>query len=289
MTTEAADFTPLKAALRTCFTAVGLPVPDMTVEDGETLVLKGTGMSVWQEDRKPKVFTLPLWYWVVGATVVTPATRWEPGDADMVEIGAYRTPGDAAMNLVLAMLKNRMENALAAEAEVAEMNALQAAITEARLQAGTADPIGSMIASMTADIANGIPKDIVLAYARRHIVGLRERLETAKEGHQAFHDAIQATVQFIMSNGDGEYMPSAEFAEKAKKVVDSAGVRHRDGLRYKDDQIEILTDYNGLDLQVTWVVNNNPTTMVMKGDVIRHHGEHTFLTKHLNHLVETLL
>jgi len=269
------DFAPLQKALRTCFTAVSLPVPDMVVEDDENLVLKGTGFTVWQEARIPKGMATGIVMWVVGATVVTLATRYQPEDADVAEIGAYRTASDAAINLVLAMLKDRMDNALQADAEADD-------IDEARRYN---DPV----ASMQADIKAGVPREIVLAHARRHIVALRDLLQKAKDNHQTFHDAIQATVQFIMSNGDSEYMERNDFAAKAKQVVEKAGERHHDGFRYVDDQIEIGTGHNGLDLQVSWVVNHNPVTMVSKGEVIRHHGEHTFLTKHLNHLVETLL
>lgn len=64
-------------------------------------------------------------------------------------------------------------------------------------------------------------------------------------------------------------------------------------LVYIDDEIEIRTHYNGLDLEITRKAHkdreehlrvSNPTTMVAKGIIIRHHGEHAYLVDHLNSL-----
>lgn len=97
-----------------------------------------------------------------------------------------------------------------------------------------------------------------------------------------------------------DYEPTAEddvsgeeFVALARRVLDSRSTGN-----FSDDWMEIRTDYNGLDLQVTrksQIVEegdrnshlrvSNPTTMVSKGEVIRHHGEHIYLTQHMRELL----
>lgn len=63
-----------------------------------------------------------------------------------------------------------------------------------------------------------------------------------------------------------------------------------DKLTYRDEVIEINHRPMRGDnyYEVVRVSNTNPTTMQVNGKVIRHHGEHIHLTKHLQKLVENL-
>jgi len=83
--------------------------------------------------------------------------------------------------------------------------------------------------------------------------------------------------------------PSA-FVELACMVLDGRP-------RYSDYMIEIRSDYNGLDMQITrkpmpelgsHLVGTNPTTMVRNHRIIRHHGEHKYLVNHMFILAQDL-
>lgn len=64
-----------------------------------------------------------------------------------------------------------------------------------------------------------------------------------------------------------------------------------DELKYKDEVIAIKRNplRNDDFIGVIRVSNNNPVTMQVNGKVIRHHGEHIHLTKHLQKLVDELI
>jgi hypothetical protein len=94
---------------------------------------------------------------------------------------------------------------------------------------------------------------------------------------------------------DADFVNGDEFVAIARAVL-----ANRNTGNFHDDWVEIRTDYNGLDLQVTrnkQIVEadhpranlsvSNPTTMVKNGVVIRHHGEHCYLTAHMRKLVES--
>lgn len=85
-----------------------------------------------------------------------------------------------------------------------------------------------------------------------------------------------------------------EFVALARELL-----RLRNTGNFADNWLEIRTNYNGLDLQVSRLRQlvpieqpekrhlsvENPVTMVSKGAVIRHHGEHIYLTTHLRDLI----
>jgi hypothetical protein len=95
---------------------------------------------------------------------------------------------------------------------------------------------------------------------------------------------------------DADFVSGDEFVALARAVLES-----RNTGNFSNDWIEIRTNYNGLDLQVTrqkqfippdepnhrksHLCVSNPTTMVKNGEVIRHHGEHCYLTQHMRDLI----
>lgn len=91
-------------------------------------------------------------------------------------------------------------------------------------------------------------------------------------------------------------IPAPEFVRMASAVVEALGTKkypNERGLTFEDDLIAIRTHYNGLDLEVTRKAQknteshlrvSNPTTMVSKGKIIRHHGEAWYLDEHLTAL-----
>jgi hypothetical protein len=79
-----------------------------------------------------------------------------------------------------------------------------------------------------------------------------------------------------------------EFVELANRILG-------DEDKYEDSVVLIQKNYSGLDLQVTrkpmpdiaeHLRVRNPTTMVMNGEIIRHHGEHEYLVPHMESLLE---
>ena len=92
------------------------------------------------------------------------------------------------------------------------------------------------------------------------------------------------------------------FVALARRVVEARG-EPRDGAPdsriYEDDRIQIRTNYNGLDLEVTRKkmpnsadaslrTVDNPTTMVSDGKIIRHHGEAYAVEDHLERLARII-
>ena len=85
-----------------------------------------------------------------------------------------------------------------------------------------------------------------------------------------------------------EMHPDA-FVAAARRVVEAKGEPFLDGLRYRDEVIEIVL--RGGDLDVTrkpvedpdrpHLAVGNPVTMVRGGRLIRHHGEAHHLHGHL--------
>lgn len=80
-----------------------------------------------------------------------------------------------------------------------------------------------------------------------------------------------------------EWMKPDEFVRLALSILG-------DNERYEDDKISIRRDVPGLDLEIERkpmpeiapeLSGTNPVTMVMKGEIIRHHGEHCYLVTHM--------
>lgn len=94
-------------------------------------------------------------------------------------------------------------------------------------------------------------------------------------------------------------MDRNEFVSLAQRIVDEKGEPWGFGLRYRDDWIDIRTNYNGNKLEISrrsqevaddaqrsHLRVSNPTTMVSEnGDIIRHHGEHIYLVWYMKRLV----
>lgn len=84
-----------------------------------------------------------------------------------------------------------------------------------------------------------------------------------------------------------EYCTPDEFVNLAIEILGNKPY-------YEDNLVCIQTDHNGLDIQITRKnipdgphhvqIVSNPVTMVSGGKIIRHHGEHKYLTKHLKKL-----
>lgn len=94
-----------------------------------------------------------------------------------------------------------------------------------------------------------------------------------------------------------DHVSGEEFVALARAVLDKHSTEN-----FHNDWVMIRANYNGLDLEVTrnrQIVDDdhrnshlsvsNPTTMVSKGEVIRHHGEHCYLTQHLRDLARPAL
>lgn len=98
-----------------------------------------------------------------------------------------------------------------------------------------------------------------------------------------------------MTDFPQERMDGEDFVELAYEILGKFQVS-----RYEDDLLEIRANYNGLDLEITRKAQDvdasdprvghlrvsNPTTMVMDGDIIRHHGEYTYLVPRMKELVK---
>jgi hypothetical protein len=88
-------------------------------------------------------------------------------------------------------------------------------------------------------------------------------------------------------------MSGDAFVMLARQILAQRGTGN-----FHNDWLEIRTNYNGLDLQVTrngqmdargtrldHLTSTNPVTMVKDGNVIRHHGEYVWLTAHMRALI----
>lgn len=87
-----------------------------------------------------------------------------------------------------------------------------------------------------------------------------------------------------------DLMDGDAFANLATSILDRLGEDE-----YADEWVRIVRNHNGLDLEIQrraqdvddadpkirHLGTNNPTTMVKKGEVIRHHGEYVYLTAHM--------
>lgn len=86
-------------------------------------------------------------------------------------------------------------------------------------------------------------------------------------------------------------MDRETFVATARNLLEEFKVEN-----YEDDWIKIRTNWNGLDLEIRrcempreaakaanldHLSVDNPTTMVSKGVIIRHHGEHAYITAHM--------
>jgi hypothetical protein len=80
-----------------------------------------------------------------------------------------------------------------------------------------------------------------------------------------------------------EYMKPEAFVNLAYSILDTADV-------YEDSRVRIRRNFNGLDLEIYRksmsdvspdLSGGNPVTMVSKGEIIRHHGEHCWLVTHM--------
>ena len=96
-----------------------------------------------------------------------------------------------------------------------------------------------------------------------------------------------------------EHINSEEFVSMAYEILKKFGSEQNNlmtqGLAYEDNIIRITQYYNGLDLEVkrkpiidenhSELRVSNPVTMVAKGDIIRHHGEHCYLVPHMKSIL----
>lgn len=94
-----------------------------------------------------------------------------------------------------------------------------------------------------------------------------------------------------------ESMEREDFVRLANEILAAKGSPYGVGMQYEDDYITIRSNYNGLNLEVSrkpfvdpenpHLRVPNPTTMVARtGEIIRHHGEHVYITGHLKALAE---
>ena len=93
---------------------------------------------------------------------------------------------------------------------------------------------------------------------------------------------------------DADHVGATEFVNLAREVLAT-----RNAGNFADNWLEIRTNYNGLDLQVSrlrqfvpleredvkHLAVDNPVSMVNNGEPIRHHGEHIYLTQRLRDLI----
>ena len=102
------------------------------------------------------------------------------------------------------------------------------------------------------------------------------------------------------------HMDEAEFVGLATRILEakgspatSFGSNGKQSLRYEDDKVVIVSNYNGLSLEIERKAQptsqqrhlhvSNPVTMVnADGEIIRHHGEHAHITRHLKAIAEGL-
>jgi hypothetical protein len=145
--------------------------------------------------------------------------------------------------------------------------------------------MNSAIAQMQSDIVSGVPHPIVLKYAYEHIKALRA-IPVSERG-----SAVEETLAFIQSNTDEVEMGRVEFANLALRILNQRGTMIH-GDHVFEDHIVRIEKINGT-LYVNWQANNNPTTMVKMteeditgDDVFRHHGEHIYISKHMQELVD---
>lgn len=133
----------------------------------------------------------------------------------------------------------------------------------------------NIVAQMKADMANGIPKEVVLRYAYTHIKALRETTLT-EDRKKAEADVLS----FIQEHSESETIGEQEFVALAEQILTRLGSSGE----YEDHVIRIGSDSDVK--YIYWQANNNPTTMWKDGNVIRHHGEHIYLTSHMKSLLE---
>lgn len=102
------------------------------------------------------------------------------------------------------------------------------------------------------------------------------------------------------------HMEEAEFVALASRILEAKGApatsfgsKGKQSLRFEDDFVIILSNFNGLSLEVERKAQphseerhlhvSNPVTMVnANGEIIRHHGEHAHITNHLMALAAQL-
>lgn len=80
-----------------------------------------------------------------------------------------------------------------------------------------------------------------------------------------------------------EWMKPEEFVNLALSILGRAD-------EYEDDLVRIRRNWDGLDLEIerkpipnvaSELLVSNPVTMVSKGEIFRHHGEHCYLVVHM--------
>ena len=98
---------------------------------------------------------------------------------------------------------------------------------------------------------------------------------------------------------DDVHMDEAEFVALATQILEAKGTpagrfgnKGKQSLRYEDDTIIVVSNFNGLSLEIERKAQpssvqkhlhvSNPVTMVSLDDeIIRHHGEHAHITAHM--------
>lgn len=102
------DIPRLRRYTEICLGAVARWNPIVEIdEDGQGIVLPQEDMGIRPSEDGAQL--------VVWAMVTTPGTRWEPPDGDIADLSTHTSETDAAMGLVLAMLRDRMEAFMEAE------------------------------------------------------------------------------------------------------------------------------------------------------------------------------
>lgn len=113
------------------------------------------------------------------------------------------------------------------------------------------------------------------------IIGNQPFNRKLEDDHYFLTPLGQKTAFFIPAS-----MKADDFVRLARKILNGKA-------SYDDAFISIRADFNGLDLQVTRkpmtfisedLPGTNPVTMVKNGQVIRHHGEHVYITNHMDYL-----
>lgn len=104
-------------AVSICLKACDIKIPAFEVDDVDNFVaIPDLGVYLsYNATKGPCTFTKPIEEWTVSHEVYYPATRWDPGDADIRDVSTHATLNDAAVALVTLVLQDRMNSALMSE------------------------------------------------------------------------------------------------------------------------------------------------------------------------------
>lgn len=102
-----------------------------------------------------------------------------------------------------------------------------------------------------------------------------------------------------------QHMEQAEFVALATRILEAKGsptgfgYKGKPSMQFEDEFIVIVSNHNGVGLEIERKAQpqseqrhlhvSNPVTMVTQdGEIIRHHGEHAHITRHLLSLAAEL-